>query len=228
MKVLVFASVVFLVGCTVSSKRPEMSDANSTKTQPLVDPEYRLESDREAIKELRKGIPEEKQRSNDEAALLAELMGKVEKHPSDIRDKYNQMTRKKRDAFDKEMTKSREEYVKNERKKREEFLNGLQKERDAFSKSKHPREEQKEFYDNINQRRQEFFAAERENRGEFESDFRDKRKNFDDYMRERNQDFNEQHRAYYKAWEEKLKVDKMKKKMHEDELKKNDAQMPPE
>jgi hypothetical protein len=202
---LIAGSVLFSVACQVATKHGD-AEAPSRVDAPLVDEKYSLTSDRKELDELRKNIPEEKKKENDELAFLSQLFADQSKSPSQIREKFDSLLRKKRDLFQKDMSKARETFVKDERKRREAFNKEQEEARNDFKKHKSSREQNSEFYSNLDGKRKDFSAAEREKRDEFESDMRDKRKNFEDYARERSSEFNQELRAYTKTYDELQKA----------------------
>lgn len=197
--------VIFSVGCQVSTKR-DASTSSQNENSPLVDEKYSLAADRKELEELRGNIPEEKRKENDELALLNQLFADSTKSPSQIREKFDSLLRKKRELFQKDMTKTRETYVKDERKRREAFNKEQDEARHEFKKRKTTREENTEFYADLDGKRKEFASSERAKRDEFEADMRDKRKNFEDYAREKSSEFHQELRAYTKRYEEQKKA----------------------
>lgn len=208
--------VVFALGiCFLQTACTSMTDQNSSRNQyynssndnreqrPLVDDKYSLAQDRKEMEELRAQIPEQRKRDNDELALMLKLTENVGQQPSDIRNKFDQLVRKRREQFDKDIQRERDQYGKIERKERDQFLKEQDRKRAEFNKEKHKREEKDEFYRDSEQRRSQFFADSREKRDDFEADIRERRKNFEDYMREKNNAFNQEMRSYterYNAW----------------------------
>ena len=193
--------IIFLGGCQIVTKRAEGTAAETS--QPLlVDEKYSLTADRKQFEELRKEVPEQKKKENDELALLTQFFADTNKPPSEIRSKFDRLLRKKREVFQKDMTKEREFYVREEKKRRDIFTKELEAERKDFQGRKVGREVRSEFYDQLDAKRKDFFSSERLKRDEFEEATRDKRKNFEDYAREKNNEFNQEMRAYTKRYEE--------------------------
>ncbi len=100
--VYLFLAGMFLAACSTSSVQ-----VNDT---PLVDDKYSLKADREALDALRKNIPPEKQKENDEKAFMDQMMTDFSKNPSEVRSKFSSIINKKRETFNKDMTKTREQF----------------------------------------------------------------------------------------------------------------------
>jgi hypothetical protein len=200
-------SVVYLVlmlglgACQISSKKGESAESQ-TENAPLVDEKYSLTADRKELDELRKDVPAERKKQNDELALLNQFFENPKKSPSDVRAKFDTILRKKRELFQKDMTKIREDYVKDEKKRRDDFNRDLDRERVDFQGKKTDRETRTRFYDDLDGKRRDFYSAERAKRDEFEESMRDKRKNFDDYAREKTDEFQQELKAYTKRFQE--------------------------
>ncbi len=115
--------------------------------------EVSLADDRDAIEDLRKTIPEERRRENDELREILNLTAEVKEQPSYIREKFNRSVQRVSEQHRRQISKERSEFNKKENEKREQFK-GLSKERKKdFQKSKNSREESKEFYENEDQAR---------------------------------------------------------------------------
>lgn len=211
----VFAIILIflgLLGCASSSEKGSNQYQSADGDRPLVDAKYSLAADREALNEMRSQVPEDKKKQNDEMAYLLGLFANPEKSPSEIRQQFDTLVRKKRGQFDKDITRERENFNKSERKKREDFLKEQKQVRDDFNKTKQDRDKKSDFYRDQDQKRSEYFADERDRRNDFESDVRERRKNFEDYVREKTTEFNQEHRAFSKRQEE-LKKEKKKPKV---------------
>jgi len=190
-----------LAACS-SGNKPENTYRSQNEDRPLVDDKYTLQADRKAFDEIRAQVPADKKRENDELALILGMMSEVKKPPTDIRNQFDSLLRKKRQQFDKDITKEREIFTKEERKKREAFLKSQQEDRAAFNREKTDRETKNKFYKELDEKRSEFTSVERDKRADFESDVRERRKNFEDYIREKQNEFNQELRAYSKKYEE--------------------------
>ena len=191
----------FLISCQIETKRAEDQDRST-----LVDPKYSLTQDRSEFEKLRESIPAEKRKINDEKALIAEWMVGFRLAPNEIRERYDNLVRKKRDLFSQDMTKLRAEFSRTEEKNRDAFLKELESERNDFSKIKKSREERADFYNRIDDKRRNYFADEREKKDEFESVVRDQRKNFEDYLKEKNSDFISELKIYSENWNTQKKA----------------------
>ncbi len=206
--------VLSLIGCGVFQRSEDSLSEGLSKDQG----EISLKADRSHLDELRKDIPEETQKENDELALLLNMMGTVDKHPSVIRDQFERLLRKNREVHKKKTTKVRNDFNKNERIKREAFLKDLKEERNRFMSNKSSRDEVKEFYSEQDSKRKEFFADERDRRKEFESELRQKSKDFESYVREKRNEFYQMHRTYLKAYQEQQKEKRNSKKKRSEAL----------
>ena len=212
-------ALTVVVACSVKGVHEDEKPAAAKSDLATVNnEEVSLKEDRSHLEELRKEIPAEVKRDNDEIALFLNLMAQETSSPEKIRDKWYKLTRDRRSKFDKQMNKLREAYNKKERVDREAFQKDQKQTRENFvSRGKHKREEQKEFYDEQDGKRREYFAEERDRRRDFESDMQEKRKDYEDYMREKNNRFNDEYRAYSKEFYEREKAKALKKQMQEKE-----------
>lgn len=197
-----------------------LSASFATAEEPtLVDEKYSLKADREAFEALRKDIPPERQKENDEKAFMDQMMSDLSKNPSDVRSKFSSIINKKREMFNKDMTKEREKFSKEQTKAREAFSKEQAAQRKDFSKRKSNSDERKEFFDDLEGKRKDFYADQKEKRDEFEANTRDKRKNFDDYIRSKTDEFNQLHRDYSKRYDENKKAQGDLKKQAEEKRK---------
>lgn len=208
MRIVVLISVFFLLSCqmnpsTPSTNTPEQREADREKIQSEL--EVSLKADRDHLAELRKEIPQEKQRQNDELALHLGIMKQGTENPSVIRDRYNNMINKRRQAFRAKVQRLRDDYRKEETQRREKFLKEHQGRRTEFTRTKHDSKESREFFNEQQKLHSEFFADEKDRRQNFESEINAQSKDFESYMRERNNEFNEQHRQYSKQFYDKPK-----------------------
>jgi len=211
MKIFILAAALVLAACqtgpeSVSSNNPETREADSKKVQEEL--EVSLKADRDHLAELRKDIPAEKQKQNDELALYLGIMKTGTENPPVIRERYNSMMSKRRQAFRTKVQKLRDDYRKDESKRREKFLKEHQERRAEHSKKKHDLKENREFFADQQKVNSQFFADEKDRRSNFESEINAQSKDFESYMRERNNEFNEQFRQYSKQFYEKPKEKK--------------------
>lgn len=194
---------VFAISCQIQTKRTE--DSNIQVSQTLVDPKYSISQDRSELDQLRNSVPTEKKRINDEKALFAEWMGSVKMPPADVREKFDNLMRKKRETFNSDLTKIRDNFSKSEKKNRDDFLKDLEQQRVEFSRRKRERDERNDFFNELDDKRKNFFSEQREKRDEFESEIRDQRKNFEDYLKERSLFLNSELKVYTERWNQQNK-----------------------
>ncbi|WP_374027932.1 hypothetical protein ACES2J_02930 [Bdellovibrio bacteriovorus] len=214
--------VLFLTLVVLLSAIESRAQNEGPESTTLVDESYSLKADREAFEELRKNIPANVKKDNDEKAFMDGLVSDLSRTPSEVRGKFSSIVNKKRDLFNKDMTKAREQFGKIQKKERDEFTKDLADKRKAFAKTKSTSDERKEFYDEHESKRKDFYENQKEKRDQFEADMRDKRKNFDDYIRSKTDEFNQLHRDYTKRFEENKKALADQKKQAE--LKKKQQQ----
>lgn len=210
-QILLFLFAIGLVSCS-SIERRQNAYKTPDQERPLVDEKYKLSADREKLNELRKELPPDKRKENDELAFTMSLMSEVRLKPADVRNKFDSALRKKREIFQKDLNKEREVFTKQERVNRDEFLKVQDQDRKEFLKTKAAKDQREDFFRTQDEKRRDFFANQREKRNDFESDMTERRKSFEDYAREKTNDFNQEHRAYVKKYEE---MEKEKKKAKE-------------
>ncbi len=162
------------------------------------DQELSLKQDREHLEKLRKEIPEDIKRENDDLAFILKLFEDKSRHPSKIRREFNRVYNRLRKEKRKEFKKQRDSYTKAEKKKRKKFLADAKSKRKAFLEGDPSSDKKKEFFDEERTDRKEFFSEERENRRDFESDLRAKRKQSDDFLKDKKRDFTERLRQFEK------------------------------
>ena len=194
-------AATFLTSCQIETKRTQDEDRST-----LVDPKYSLTQDRSEFEKLRENIPAAKRKANDEKSLFSEWTLGYRLAPNEVRERFDNLVRKKRDLFNQDITKSREDFSKIEKRNRDAVLKELETERNDFTKNKKSREEKAEFYTRSDDKRRNYFAEEREKKEEFESTVRDQRKNFEDYLKEKNLDFNSELKIYTENWKLQKKV----------------------
>lgn len=196
-------TLVGLSACQLETKHVQES---APAQKPLVDPKYSLAEDRKEFEKLRENIPERKKQINDEKALYAEWTAGFRLVPNDVREKFENLTRKKRELFNKDMTAAREEVSKVEKQQRDAVLKELENERIDFSKRKKERDERNDFYNHQDDKRRRYFADERDKREEFESAARDQRRNFEDYLKEKSLEFASELKSYTESWKAQSKT----------------------
>ena len=209
MKSIIFA-FVFLAGCASykSNNTAKVRAEDRDKIKNELGNEVSLAADRSKLDELRKEIPEEKKKANDELALFLNMMKQGSEQPNLVREKFTVMVQKKRTEFRTKTQRLRDDFRKDETKLREEFLNKQKADREAFTKKKHDSKENREFFSEQDKLRQRYFADERDRRQSFESELSAQTKDFESYMRERTNEFNEQFRLYSMKQAEKPKEKK--------------------
>lgn len=162
-----------------------------------------LAADRSHLDELRKEVPVQTKKENDDLAFLLQLFAQEDRKPADIRAEFDRVIRKRRETLDRDLRKERESFNKDEKSRREQFLKSQSSDRESFRARKSSREESNQFYRDQTDRRNEFFQVEREKRNDFESDVRERRKTFEDFVREKQNWFNQEHRAFVKKQDDK-------------------------
>ncbi len=198
--VFLFAAVAF-TGCAQTPDKRIADDRKNVEQE--LSGEMSLKADREQLAEMRKDIPQEKQKSNDELALYLQLMRQGTEQPQMVHDKFSVIVQKRRTIFRDKVAKLRDSYHKSEAKRREEFLAEQKAKRDSYQSSKRTSTELHDFYTASDKDRQSFFAEERDRRQAFEAEVSAQSKDFDSYMREKTNEFNEQYRLYSKKFSEK-------------------------
>ncbi len=198
--------IVVIALCTFSCQLQtthETGPAGSNQNQTLVDPKYSLSKDRSEFDKLRENMPADVKKSNDEKALAAEWFAETKFEPDVIRDKYDNLVRKKRDLFNKDMAKAREVFNSEEQKKRAVFLKELEQQRKDFTGRRTERDAKNDFFNEQDEKRKNFMAEQKDKREDFESESREKRKNFEDYLKEKSNDFTSDLKAYRARWKDK-------------------------
>ncbi len=190
----------FFLGCSSSTKQPTGSD------------EISLKADRSSLDELRKDIPEEKRKENDELALILQVMNAKDKKPFEIREKFNSIMRKKREEFSKSQRRIREDFSRRERDEREKFSKEQKETSDRFYRHKPSSEERRNFSQDHSSRQQKYYADSRERRQAFEEDMRSKEKDFSALVTEKNKEFEEHFKGYQKEYKEKMDLEAAKNK----------------
>lgn len=215
---LLICTLVLVSGCA-------STDSSQTKTEPLVQDKYSLAADREALSNLRKEIPEEIQKENDEKAFMDQMMLSTSSSPTEVRNKFSRILNKKRELFNKDMNRARQEFNNKSKKDQEEFIKIQQEQRKSLSRKKVDSDARKEFYDSLDLKRKDFFSEQKEKRDVFEENIREQRKNFDDYVRAKTDEFNQLHRDYSKRFEEAKKLKAAEKQQAEKQKKEFDKKI---
>jgi hypothetical protein len=201
-----------LAGCAHRSTRTQDPiQQDREKIKQTLSSEISLAKDRAELAELRKNIPEDTQRENDELALIAPLMAQPQVEPSRIRQQFQYAVQKKRETFSRKVKKLRDDFTKEERKERDAFLKTAQEKRKAVDPKKMERSEINERYKELDKERRDFFSEQRERRKSFEAEINAQTKDFNDYMRDKSRDFNDQIREYTRRYNDMKKSEKEKR-----------------
>lgn len=193
-------AMVVVVGC--ASSQGELGNAPSAQVREELQGEISLKKDREELAELRKGIPEEKRETNDEVALITDLMVEAKIKPSDLQSRFQQLVQKRRSNFQKKVTSLRESFRRLEKQERDSFQKSQDEKRKEFKGRKEDRETTRRFFADLDRARLEHQSKEKDRRSEFESEVQAQTKDFDAYMRERTKEFSEQMQIYSKRFHE--------------------------
>ena len=201
----IFLSLVVLITACASRDQAKARKSDRETVTSELTKEMSLKEDRDSLNDLRKEIPEETQKQNDELALYLNLMSQGNEKPQMARDKFNLMVQKKRAVFRDKVAKLRENYRDDETARREKQLDAAKIKRDAFLKKKRDPKETREFFQEQEKERLGFAGDERARRTAFEGEINAQSKDFDSYMREKQKEFDEQYRLYTKKYSEKPK-----------------------
>ncbi len=173
-----------------------MGCSSAPSDQKQVEPEVSLKADRSSVEELRKDIPPEKRKANDELRVILQLFVEAKESPERIREKYNQLNQREREKFRRESQHARDLFNRQEKKNRDAFNSEMKNERESLTAKKISGDERKHFFDDLEEKRRDFNNDERTKRDDFNTDMRQKNDDFNALMRDRDQDFNEKYRAY--------------------------------
>lgn len=208
-----FSGALWLLLISVACSSVSKKEANAGKRvePPIVADEVSLKADRSEFAEMRKEIPDDVKRENDELALVLGMMSNSNEEPSKIRERFNKAVRDRREKMDKDLRKKREDFSRTEQRTREDFLKKQTADREKFVKGKNSSDARKRFFEDQDLKRKDFFAGQADKRKEFESQVTDTRKNFEDYLREKTNSFNQEHRAYTAAFYDRKKNEALKK-----------------
>lgn len=204
-----FIRLVFLVSVlTLSFVSPVVAD-DSEKEESSAQ-ELSLKQDREALNELRKDIPEDVKRENDDLAFILKLFDDKSRKPGRIRSQFNKIYNRTRKQKQREFKQERKEYTRAEKKRRKAYLSEAKKKRKAFLATDADKEAKKEFFADERTARRDFFSDEKEKRKDFESDIRARQKEFDNFLKDRRKDFDDRFRQFKK--EQKAIKDRERKR----------------
>ena len=211
---------LLLAACASDDKPSNRYRSDNSENRPLVEGKYTLSGDREEMETYRNEVPENRRRENDELALVMGGMSGYEKTPSQVREEFDSLLRKRREKFQNGLQREREDFTKVERKSREDFLKAQSDQRKEFMSTKHQKEEQSEFHRALDDKRKEYMGNQREKRDDFESDVRERRKNFEDYVRGKRIQFEQEYRSYVKKYNEHKTAESDKKRRQEEQERK--------
>lgn len=208
-KILLAFISLAIVACSNASKR----SAESSNSD-----EVSLKADRSEFDQLRKDMPAEVRKENDELAGILQLLrnpnGEYER-PEKIRERFSKIMRDKRERNDKQFRHEREDYNRLEKDKRAEFTETQKSEKEDFLGDKPSSEKRKRFFDRQEEKRARFYDDSREKRRSFEAEISTRRRNFEDYNREKTNLFNAELRNYQKEFDERRKGEDLKKRMEQ-------------
>ncbi len=184
---------------------------------PNTETEMSLKADRSELDALRKDVPEEIKKQNDEIALiLSFIVRDSDEDPGKVRDRFNTAIRKKREAIDKKLARSRQDFTKQERSNRDDFVKKSREERDDYlNRRKRSSDDRKRFFDDQEDKRKSFFADQMDKRKDFESQVQATRKDNEDFTREKQSTFNEEWKTYQTRYFERKKQTDLKKRMEQ-------------
>lgn len=209
-KILVAFLILSVVSCSNAKKRADDSSSSSD--------EISLKADRSEFDELRKDMPAEVRKENDELAGILQLLrnpnGEYER-PEKIRERFSKIMRDKRERNDKQFRQEREDFNRLEKDKRAEFTENQKSEKEDFLGDKPTSEKRKRFFDKQEEKRSRFYDDAREKRRSFEAEISTRRRNFEDYVREKTNLFNAELRNYQKEYDERRKGEDLKRRMEQ-------------
>lgn len=171
-------------------------------TNALGSEELSLKQDRKHLDELRKDIPEDVKKENDDLAFLLKLFEDKSRQPMKIRKQFDQVYNRLRKNKQKEFKKERDDFTKKEKKNRKTFISDAKNKRKKFLDGNPSKESKKEFFEEERTNRKEYFAEEREKRKDFESDLRARRKEHDGFLKDKRKEFDDRLRQFKKEQKE--------------------------
>ena len=209
-KILLAFISLAVVSCSHAKKNDSASGSNSD--------EVSLKADRSEFDELRKNMPAEVRKENDELAGILQLLRDPKgeyQPPEKIRERFSKIMRDKRERNDKQFRQEREDYTRLEKDKRAEFTESQKSEKEDFLGDKPSSEKRKRFFDMQDEKRSRFYDDSREKRRSFEAEISTRRRNFEDYNREKTNLFNSELRNYQKEFDERRKGEDLKRRMEQ-------------
>jgi hypothetical protein len=205
-----------LTSCVHEEASDHVADPAAAQQAPgQVADDVSLKEDRSRLDDLRKEIPENLRRQNDELAGIFELMAKSDQEPSEIRERFNTVLRKRREKMDQELRQKREDFSKKDQRGHDAFLKAQNQERERFAHETHTADQRKHFFDQQDERRRSYFAKSADLHKIFEDEIADRRKDFEDYVREKTNFFNTEYRNFSARYTERRKAESLKKETEE-------------
>lgn len=166
--------------------------------------EYSLKSDRSHLATMREHVPQDIQLRNDEWALVLQLMAEGREHPSQVRDKFSDISRQLRQRFSRDRRQEREQFNKKIKHLRQDFTTQQTTAQKEFQLTNPNRQATAQFYGKQNQETQEFYLSLRTQQNEFEADQRQKQRDFDAYLAEKQRHFDQEYRDYNRRYMQKF------------------------
>ncbi|MDZ4660845.1 MAG: hypothetical protein SGJ18_04425 [Pseudomonadota bacterium] len=201
---ILWAGLAFGIGACATS--PGTNDYEGK------DNEVSLSEDRSRLDELRKDLPSEIKKENDELALLLNSLNPNTSEnilPSyEISNRFNRIMQKKRNEFQRGLKTERDEFTRIEKISREKFLQEQKSDRDGFNRSKKSSDERRYFSELQSQKREATFADSREKRMSFEEQMRTKQKDFEFSARSKTSEFNQLLKSYNDYIKERARMKK--------------------
>lgn len=207
----------FLSACAVKTvSRGEESDSGARSATEKVDPlrsaEVSLAADRQELDQLRKDLPDDVKKQNDELALVLSFLKDGDEDPNKLRDRFQAALRKKRETVDKAQRRRREDFTRAEREARENFNANQKAEREDFLSGKRDSAARKKFFETQDEKRRRFYADSQERRKDFEAQVNEERRDFESLVREKTNFFTQEWRGYRERWTERKRLLEEKKR----------------
>ncbi len=186
--------------------KPSAESVGREAIDPLRSGEVSLAADRRELDELRRDLPDDVKRQNDELALVLSFLKDGDEDPNKLRDRFQSALRKKREAVDKSQRRRREDFSRSEREAREKFTTEQKSEREEFLSRKRESSARQKFFDQQDEKRRRFHADAQERRKDFEALITEERRDFESMVREKTNFFNQEWRGYRERWTERKRV----------------------
>lgn len=166
--------------------------------------EYSLKSDRSHLANMREHVPHDIQLRNDEWALVLQHMAEGQEHPSQVREKFADISRQLRQRFSRDRRQEREGFNQKIKLLRQAFTTRQTTARKEFQLTTPNRQLTAQFYEKQNRETQEFYLSLRTQQNEFEADQRQKQRDFDAYLAEKQRYFEQEYRDYNRRYTQKF------------------------